>query len=128
MTTANLEHVNLTVADPQKIAGILCRMFDWNIRWEGTAKDAGFTVHVGPENDYLALYRPPKMSGNSFSSYTSIKGLNHIGIVVDDIDAMEERVLNAGYKPKDHGDYEPGKRFYFNMEDALEIEIVSYSK
>ncbi len=126
MTHANLEHVNFTVADPNRIAGKLCQLFDWKIRWEGPSMTDGYTVHVGTDKDYLALFRPPNMSDNSFDSYTSINGMNHIGIVVEDIGAMEKRVIDAGYKPNNHGDYEPGRRFYFDMEDALEIEIISY--
>ncbi|MFT4811430.1 MAG: hypothetical protein ACI9LX_004807 [Paraglaciecola sp.] len=28
--------------------------------------------------------------------------------------------------PYNHGDYEPGRRFYFNLEEGIEIEVVSY--
>ena len=38
---ANLEHVNLTVSNPQATAAMLCKLFDWEIRWEGEAMDSG---------------------------------------------------------------------------------------
>ena len=39
---------------------------------------------------------------------------------------MEERVTAASYALKNHGDYEPGKRFYFDDADGIEFEIVNY--
>ncbi len=39
MRAAMLEHLNLTVSDPDKIAHILCQLFNWHIRWSGPAKD-----------------------------------------------------------------------------------------
>ena len=53
--------------------------------------------------------------------------LNHVGIQVDDLDAVERRVIAAGLVPFSHGDYEPGRRFYFIDWDGIEFEIVSYA-
>jgi len=39
---------------------------------------------------------------------------------------MERRVVQAGYKPENYGDYEPGRRFYFSVAAGLEFELVSY--
>jgi len=44
-----------------------------------------------------------------------------------DLDATEQKVLQAGFKTHNHGDYEPGRRFYFNDHDGVEYEIVSYA-
>jgi len=57
----------------------------------------------------------------------SSKRLNHIGIVVDDLDAVEKLVIAKGFKPFSHGNYEPGRRFYFYDSDRLEFEVISYS-
>ena len=62
------------------------------------------------------------------SSYTTTGGLNHVGIVVDDLDTAEQRVSAAGYEPHSHADYEPGRRFYFHDDDGIEFEVVSYAK
>ena len=35
-------------------------------------------------------------------------------------------VKDAGFEPHSHGDYEPGKRFYFDDENGIEFEVVSY--
>ena len=54
--TARLEHVNLTVSDPEATAVRLCRLFGWQSRWQGSAKHAGRTIHVGSTDQYIALY------------------------------------------------------------------------
>mgnify|MGYP003543838926 CR=1 FL=1 len=53
--------------------------------------------------------------------------LNHIGVQVDDLDAVEAKVLAAGLTPYSHDNYEPGKRFYFFDGDGVEFEVVSYA-
>ena len=53
--------------------------------------------------------------------------VNHVGIVVDDLDVIEKRVRSVGFKPHMHADYEPGCRFYFYDDTGLEIEVVSYN-
>lgn len=128
MTNAMLEHANITVSDSEKTAKRLCDLFGWHIRWQGEAIHGGMTVHVGSENSYLALYTPGKRTGAPASSYLTTGGLNHIGIVVDDLDAAEKRVAEAGFEPHSHADYEPGRRFYFHDDDGIEFEVVSYAK
>ncbi|SLN46413.1 hypothetical protein ROA7450_02279 [Roseovarius albus] len=123
-----LEHLNVTVTAPQEIAAILCDLFDWHVRWEGTAKDNGYTVHVGDEDSYLALYKPGKPLTPMGNTYEQIAGLNHVGVVVDDIKVVERKVEAAGYTPHSHGDYEPGLRFYFDGPDGIEFEVVSYNQ
>ena len=121
-----LEHVNITVPDPKASAATLIDLFGWHIRWEGEAKDNGYTVHVGDDDSYLALYAPSKTLTPMGNTYTQIAGLNHVGVVVDDIAATEARVKAAGYPPHSHGDYEPGVRFYFDGPDGIEFEVVHY--
>ena len=124
---AHLEHVNMTVADPKATAAMLCDLFGWHVRWQGEAIDKGFTVHVGSDDSYVAAYSPgsPKASGER--SYSVKGGLNHIGVVVDDLAATEARVRAKGYVPGENHDYEPGRRFYFREENGIEIEVVSYA-
>jgi hypothetical protein len=45
---------------------------------------------------------------------------------VDDLDEVEKKVKASGFVAYNHGDYEPGKRFYFDLEEGIEIEVVSY--
>ncbi len=123
----HLEHINICVPHPQDSASILCELFGWHIRWEGAAKDDGYTVHVGDDESYLALYAPSRDLDPQGERYTRVAGLNHIGVVVDDLRATEKRIKAAGYTPYSHADYEPGERFYFDGPDGIEFEVVSYA-
>ncbi|WP_136441275.1 VOC family protein [Pacificoceanicola onchidii] len=124
--SATLEHANITVSDPKASAAILCDLFGWTVRWEGAAIDNGYSVHVGGEGSYLALYRPGSGSTKAAPRHSPEGGLNHVGIVVDDLDAMEVRVRAAGFETHSHADYEPGRRFYFDGPDGVEFELVQY--
>jgi len=131
MAAAMLEHVNVTVTNPEHTASMLCDLFDWKVRWQGPSKLGGRTVHVGSDEAYVAVYTydgtEDETEPSQDSSYARAGGLNHIGVVVADLDATEQKVLQAGFKPHSHGDYEPGRRFYFNDRDGVEYEIVSYT-
>lgn len=120
-----LEHINFTVTNTDVTAAILAKIFNWKIRWAGAVKDDGKTIHLGTDNTYLALYSHTDKHSANMTTKT-IRSLNHIGIQVDDIDAIESKVKAAGLIPYNHGDYEPGRRFYFNLKEGLEIEVVSY--
>jgi hypothetical protein len=37
--------------------------------------------------------------------------VNHVGIVVDDLDKIEQRVTSVGFEPHMHADYELGVDF-----------------
>jgi catechol 2,3-dioxygenase-like lactoylglutathione lyase family enzyme len=128
---AHLEHVNITVSDPKKTAAMLSELFDWHIRWEGSAMNgAGYTVHVGNGTSYIAVYSgsdPAQTVPKADASYQMRGGLNHVGVVVDDLDAVEAKVKAMGFKAHSHADYEPGRRFYFHDSDGVEIEVVSYA-
>ncbi|MEM7002373.1 MAG: VOC family protein [Pseudomonadota bacterium] len=125
-STARLEHVNITVSDPDRTAADLCGIFDWHIRWAGPSQMGGNTVHVGTDDDYLAVYTfdgEPPGRGRTGSHKG---GLNHVGVLVDDLDAVEARVKGAGFEPFNHMTYEPGRRFYFLDRDGIEFEVISY--
>ncbi|MEX0286984.1 MAG: VOC family protein [Paracoccaceae bacterium] len=125
---AQLEHVNYTVKDAKKTAAWLCDLFGWHVRWEGGAMNGqGYTMHVGTDDQYVAIYQPSEIAENPTSNYVTAGGLNHIAVVVDDIDGMEQKILAAGFKTGNHGDYEPGRRFYFHDDDNIEYEVVQYA-
>lgn len=122
MSAPRIEHVNITVSDPARTADLMQRLFDWHIRWSGPAQNGGHTIHVGSDDDYVALYA----GRDTAAAFSKGRPLNHIGVQVDDLDAAEARVVAAGLKPFSHADYEPGRRFYFLDPDGIEYEIVSY--
>jgi catechol 2,3-dioxygenase-like lactoylglutathione lyase family enzyme len=126
--SALLEHVNLTVGDAKGMAEVLGRLFGWRVRWQGSVMGDAYSVHVGTDDFYVALHAPangpaPQKRGR----YAAQGALNHIGVVVDDLDGAEARVKAEGFRPHDHADYEPGRRFYFDGPEGVEFEVVSYS-
>lgn len=123
MRTPIIEHVNLTVTSPARTARLMEQLFGWHVRWEGPARDGGHSIHVGDERFYIALYAPP---GEPESRFPKGEPLNHVGILVDDLDFIEAKVVAAGLRPFNHADYSPGRRFYFLDHDGIEFEIVSY--
>jgi hypothetical protein len=125
MTQNTLEHINMTVRDPDAVAATLSQLFDWHIRWAGSAKDDGYTVHVGGGSSYLALYTHKDLRVQK-QSHITLNHLNHIGIVVNELDKIEVRIQEAGFTTFNHGDYEPGKRFYFMLSQELEVEVITY--
>lgn len=125
MAALRIEHVNVTVSNPERTAGLLQRIFGWHVRWSGPARDGGRTIHVGSGEHYIALYtgQDANCGPDDFA-----KGwpLNHVGVEVADLEATEARVADAGLSPFGHGDYEPGRRFYFLDPDGIEYEVVGY--
>ena len=56
MAIPRIEHVNVTVSDPERTARLMQALFGWRIRWQGPARDGGRTIHVGSDHHYIALY------------------------------------------------------------------------
>lgn len=123
MRAARLEHVNITVSDPERSAAFFAKLCGWEERWRGAALNDGFSIHLGNEEAYLALYTPGQPQGAPFRKGVP---LQHVGLLVDDLDAAERVVIEEGLIPFSHGDYDPGRRFYFLDWDGIEFEMVSY--
>ena len=92
MPTGFLEHVNITVSDPERSAVLLQQLCGWHERWRGPSQLGGWTIHVGSERDYLAVYTNEGRGG----PFAKGVPLNHVGLVVDDLDAAEAVVKAAG--------------------------------
>lgn len=125
MSGTRIEHVNVTVSDPERTAKLMIALFDWHVRWSGAARDGGHTVHVGSDDHYVALYTGRNVAYTP-DDFAKGQPLNHIGVEVDDLAGTEARVVAAGLKPFAHDDYVPGRRFYFLDSDGIEYEVVSY--
>ena len=125
MPTGFIEHVNLTVSQPERSAQLFQDLFGWHVRWQGPALNGGRVIHVGDKENYLAVYNQPGKDEDR--GWEKGVPLNHVGIQVEDLDAVEQRVIAAGLTPFSHDDYEPGRRFYFMDWDGIEFEIISYA-
>ena len=124
MPTARLEHVNISVTDADRTADLVAKLTGWHRRWEGPSLDNGRSIHLGDDHAYVAIHTSARVKGGFGKSVP----MNHIGIAVDDLDAAETIVANAGLTPFNQGQYDPGPRsFYFFDWDGIEWEIVSYS-
>ena len=126
-----LEHVNLTVRDPDQTAQLICELFDWQIRWSGASMDNGRTVHVGMSangGSYLALYTHADVVNSPTRSAKQVANLNHIGILVSNLDNVKKRLKEHAIAIFNYGEYHPGKRFYFYLDDHIEVEVVSYKE
>lgn len=126
MTPARLEHVNISVNDPDANAEILCKLFGWTIRWSGPSMNDGYTVHVGTDRQYIAFYTCNELINQRRSSQ-DLHNLNHIALIVDDLKQAEQAVIALGFTPFNYGNYDPGQRFYFYLQDELEVEVVCYT-
>lgn len=120
-----IEHVNISVGNTKETAKMLGFLFDWKIRWQGAAQLGGYTIHIGDEAQYIAIWSVNE-EGEAPKKFQKGKPLNHIGIVTKDLDLIEKRVREYGLEPFSFQDYEPGRRFYFFDPDGIEYEIISY--
>lgn len=130
MALGRIEHANLTVTNPERSADLFKKLLGWEERWRGKSQNGGDTVHVGePANGatYIALYTNDNVRADRGRRYSKGQPLNHVGLLVDDLDAAEKAVAKAGLEPFGHDDYEPGRRFYFFDWDGIEFEVVSYA-
>jgi catechol 2,3-dioxygenase-like lactoylglutathione lyase family enzyme len=123
MAEPRIEHVNVTVVDNERTATLIEQIFGWKRRWQGPAQNGGRTIHIGTDVQYLALYSTPVPATDR---HAKGRPLNHLAIEVDNLDEIEARVVAAGLTPFSHGDYHPGRRFYFFDPDGMEYEVVSY--
>ena len=118
-----IEHVNITVTDPERSLKLFEDLLGWKERWRGPSMLGGRTIHVGNESNYLAIYTSDSAQGN----YAKGAPLNHVGLQVADISAAEQVVVRHGLEPFNQGRYEPGPAtFYFLDWDGIEFEVVSY--
>lgn len=125
MAGLRMEHVNLSVRDAAAAATAVQAIFGWRVRWSGAGRNGLPVYHVGADDHYLAFSTDGQAPPGA-AAYSKGRPLNHVAIEVDDLEALEARVIAAGFRPFEHGDYEPGRRFYFLGRDDIEFEVVSY--
>jgi glyoxylase I family protein len=83
MPHGTIEHANLTVSDIERSCSLFQDLLGWRERWRGAAMNGGETIHVGDERSYLALYTDRL----EHARFAKGQPLNHVGVVVDDLDA-----------------------------------------
>lgn len=123
-----LEHVNLQVRQIQALVDfLLCAFPEFTIRHDSGVDDPERWLHVGNENYYVALSLASQDAKESRVLYSSTPGYNHFGFVVDDLDALRARLLQAGYEENTiYNNHPARKRAYFFDAERNDWEFVEY--
>ncbi len=126
-----LEHVSLTVADLDAETAFLRIAFsDFHVRGGGQTPETRWRqrwLHVGNDDQYLALYEAKPGAGPPPKAHTTTPSANHIGVVVDDADAVTARLKAAGYREGHVAPPHPHrKRIYIIDPAGFEWEFVQY--
>ncbi|MEZ5978097.1 MAG: VOC family protein [Planctomycetota bacterium] len=121
-----LEHANVAVTDIVEVADFLRSAFpDFRVRHGGTKADGSRWMHVGDDDVYLSLEEAHESDARE--RYGPREGLNHLGFVVDDAEAVRARLAAAGYTDTTPKNTHPARRrVYFEGPGGLEIEFVQY--
>jgi len=125
-----IEHVNITVPDiDEAIRFILIVAPDFKVRRDEVAREGYRWVHIANDDYYFALQEPhpgaePQQPRAPYRNF----GMNHIALVVDNVDDVESELIAAGYQRSIDTPIEKfRKRRYFFDRFGFEWELVEYS-
>ena len=124
-----MEHANIHVGDVDGLVDFLQKAFpSFKVRHDSGRDDVQRWVHLGDDNTYLSIYRATASALEPWTPYSGRPGLNHIGFVVDDVDTLRRRLLDAGYRETTVPNEHPArKRVYFNDPEGNDWEFVEYT-
>ena len=124
---AMVEHINLISSNIDKTVEFLQTAIpSWRIRGQGSSELCPRWVHFGDDDYYLCIEDRGVGEKSNHETYYHI-GFNHIGIVVDDVLALVERLREKGYKEGLHApDHNSRARYYFFDHDDIEYEFIEY--
>lgn len=120
-----LEHANITVKNLQKGIHFFQTAFP-HFRIRAKGNDPREWVHLGDDTTYLAINQVIGNTDIDRENYDDL-GINHIGFVVEDVNAIVQQLISAGYK-RDYPRQEEKFRIreYFADEDGNQYEFVEY--
>ena len=126
--SVQLEHANLAVKNIDEMIRFLTTAFpEFRVRHEGVNTNGLRWVHVGTDETYLALSEGVADSEREFTPYSGEVGVNHLAYVVDDVDALRNRLQEAGYRDSTVPNAHPyRKRVYFYDSVGNDWEFVEY--
>ncbi|MBB1312858.1 VOC family protein [Aliivibrio sp. SR45-2] len=123
------EHANITVPNiDAAIAFLLNAAPDFRVKIDQTPVGSYRWAHVGNDEYYFALQEPKDAtsSQDTRKPYHNI-GVNHIGMIVDNLDHLQEKLLALGYEQNGLVTQEKhGRRTYFYDKAGFEWELVEY--
>lgn len=92
MSTADRDHISITVSDPERTADTLCELFGWQVRSAGPTREGGRSIHVGTEETYIALSAAVTVEHVPAEELTLVNkravALNHVGIPARNPEAL----------------------------------------
>ncbi len=125
----HLEHINLVVEDIDAMLAFYQAAFPhWRVRGGGKGQWYGKPrnwLHFGDDYQYIAM--SDHGSGGHRDLSGSTVGLAHFAYVVDDIEGVTQRLLDAGFEIAQSGGDDPyRKNIYFIDPAGFEVEFVEY--
>ena len=123
-----LEHANIQVQDVDATIAFLATAFPaFRVRHDSGKADQERWVHFGDDDVYLSINLATKNAAEPWQPYSGRPGVNHLGFVVDDVQALRQRLLNAGYTETTIANDHPArKRIYFNDPEGNDWEFLQY--
>ncbi|ELM6650732.1 TPA: VOC family protein [Vibrio parahaemolyticus] len=125
-----IEHLNITVPDIDAALAFLAIVApDFKVRKDVKSPDRHRWTHVGNKQSYFALQEPhlDSLSPKDFQKTYKNYGVNHIGLVVNDLEVIENRLIEQGYR---RGILAPEetfrKRAYFFDKAGFEWELTEF--
>jgi len=124
----HLEHANIQVKDVDSIIDFLSAAFpSFHVRHDSGQQDSERWVHFGDEHVYLSINKATQSAAEDWRPYCGKPGLNHLGFVVEDVNALRQRLLAAGYIETTVANEHPArKRIYFNDPEGNDWEFLQY--
>jgi catechol 2,3-dioxygenase-like lactoylglutathione lyase family enzyme len=117
-----LEHIHLSVASIEATQRFLqLAVPEYSPRGGGFAQGDGEWLHIGTATNYIAF--------TEVEGAKSIENLRHIGLVVDDIDALIQRLRTGGIEPSDASaldEHPHRRRVYYCDDNGVDWEFVEY--
>ncbi|MCC5637714.1 VOC family protein [Nostoc sp. CHAB 5844] len=124
MNFSRFEHINLACKNIEASQKFYQTLFpDWYVRAEGVYNGSRW-LHFGNDQFYLTLNDYSEQNRVS-QPYESI-GINHVGFVIKDGEAMQKLLENEGVEYYTLTAPETKHRIYVNDPDGNEIELVEY--
>lgn len=121
-----VEHIQYVCSNLDTMADFYAKVFQWPVRGRGTEVGPERTydwVHIGTDESYVA-FRTPYNGAPYDDSQRTHK--DHVGIVVDDLDATIRRLDALGVDHIRKGTHPYRDRIYIRDPDGNEVEIICY--
>lgn len=125
---AKLEHINLHVGSIDETLKFLrCAFPEFQIRFDSQEHEEKRWAHFGDANTYFALYQADETLKEKRQLYSATPGVNHFGLVVDDVELIRQRLEEEGYQESTVPNNHHGrKRIYFFDPDGNDWEFIQY--